>query len=675
MVDSRLERFFDKDHPAGFDARFDDVSAWRRRAASLRSQARVALGLHPMPGRVPLRAVVHGRIEREGYTVEKVFITSLPGHYVCGNLYRPSPTRAGPCPGVLSPHGHWPGGRFMWRSDEEIDKEIAAGRERSRDAARSPLQARCVALARAGCVVFHYDMVGFGDSTRLKHTEGFTSVDDVLHLRSFMGLQTFNSIRSMDFLSSLPDVDPQRIAVTGASSGATQCIALLAVDERPIATCPVVMVSMNMQGGCVCENAPLYRVGTNNVELACLAAPRPQEVVAADDWTRDFETRGLPEMRRVYALLDAATAINGKHLPHPHNYNVHSRERMYAFMNRVLQLGKDDDLWERPFEPLTPEQLSVFDSDHPRPSDEADAAAIADWWTRDAQSQLQRSRANADDYRLLLREALSAMLVDQLPESDGELETIGAALLPELRAGISWEGLLSRHGAGEAVPIRLELPSDWQGAVVLFSHDHATRLLCDGALARLLSAGVGVLAMDLLGAGEFVPAVSTRARVLSASAPTATAVPAAASSDGRYLGFTLGYNRAIIAERAHDVLSGIALLRSLRGARTVRLLSHGLAGPSALLASAVAGDAVAGAAIELGGFDFQQVRNADDPRLLPGGLKYGGLAGFASLCVGPTLVAGLSGQSNLAALRARDGVVVQHDSARLDDLIDFLLRN
>lgn len=671
MLDIRLTRCFDKDHPAVFDAHFADATAWRRRAAAVRNQARVALGLHPMPGRVPLQPVIHGRIERDGFSVEKVFFRSLPGHYVCGNLYRPIHARAAGrgrrCPAVLSPHGHWRAGRFMWRSDEEVEKELSLGAERARDAARSPLQARCVTLARLGCVVFHYDMAGFGDSSRLRHAEGFTSVTDALHLRSFMGLQTFNSIRALDFLASLPDVDASRIAVTGASSGATQCIALLAVDERPLATCPVVMVGMNMQGGCVCENAPLYRALTNNVELACLAAPRPQEVVAADDWTSDFETRGLPELRRVYALLGAADAIDGKHLPFPHNYNVHSRERMYAFMNRVLRLGHVGDAWERPFEPMTRDELTVFDAAHPRPDDEADAAAIAAWWTGDAQSQIERLRLDADAYRALLRDALSAMLVDELPLSADAVETWGAAPLPDPRAGATWSGVLSRRGAGERVPVRLELPENWNGEIVIFPDKNAaTKQAMGKPLSTLLDRGVGLLAIDLFRAGDRVPD-----RPAGGARLPATSKPA----DRKYLGFTLGYNRAVIAERAHDVLTAIALMRARRRVRSLRLLAGHEAGPSTLLAAALAGDALSGLAIDLGGFDFQYVVSDDDPRLLPGGLKYGGLTGFASLCSGPALIAGLPERSDLAVLRVREGVVVQHDAASLEVLIDFLLGN
>ena len=76
------------------------------RRDALRKQVLVAIGLWPMPARTPLAPVIHGRIERDGYTVEKVFFASMPGHYVTGNLYRPV-GREGKRPAVLSPHGHW----------------------------------------------------------------------------------------------------------------------------------------------------------------------------------------------------------------------------------------------------------------------------------------------------------------------------------------------------------------------------------------------------------------------------------------------------------------------------------------------------------------------------------------------------------------------------------------
>src|SRR5439155_13924126 len=189
----------------------------------------------------------------------------------------------------------------------------------------------------------------------------------------------------------------------------------LSDKDRVAAAFPMVMVSMNMQGGCVCENAPLLRIGTNNVELASLFAPKPQGAAAAQDWTHDFETRGLPEMKTIYGLYGAADQVEGKFLPFPHNYNLHSRELMYDFLNRALKLGLPSPVKEKPFEPIPPEQLSVYDATHPLPPDATDAAGVRRWMTKVSDEQIDSLDEKS------LRVALEAMVVDSSP-SPAEIE-------------------------------------------------------------------------------------------------------------------------------------------------------------------------------------------------------------------------------------------------------------
>src|SRR5688500_16475024 len=401
----------DLDHPHGFDpSAYPDRAAWEKRREFLRHQALVAQGLWPLPEKTPLRAVVHGKIERDGYTIEKVFFASLPGHYVSGNLYRPT-GRSGKRPVVLMPHGHWPEGRLMWRSDADAKKEIDSGAETMIEAARSPLQANCAAVARMGCIVFHYDAVGSADSNKIAHREGFNDAEATLRLQSFMGLQTWNSIRALDFVLSLPNADESRVAITGSSGGGTQTTALAAVDPRVTVAFPMVMVSMNMQGGCICENAPLYRVHTNNVELACLFAPKPHGAASAKDWTHDFLKRGLPEMKSIWRLYDAEANVEGEHVDFGHNHNLHSRLLQYRFLNKHLKLGQAEPIEEKPFEPVPPEQLSVFDAEHPKPADFADAAALRKRMTTTSDEQL--AKLSDDAYVKTVRPALRAMVVDE----------------------------------------------------------------------------------------------------------------------------------------------------------------------------------------------------------------------------------------------------------------------
>src|SRR5262245_56954005 len=165
--------------------------AWEARRTELRQQLLVALGLWPMPEKTPLNPTIHGKIDRDDYTVEKVFFASGPGHYVSGNLYRPK-GKSGKLPAVLSPHGHWANGRFYDAGEAAAKKQIDSGAEQTGEGARYPLQARCATLARMGCVVFHYDMVGNADSKAIGHAAGFADPEGELRLQNAMGLQAWN---------------------------------------------------------------------------------------------------------------------------------------------------------------------------------------------------------------------------------------------------------------------------------------------------------------------------------------------------------------------------------------------------------------------------------------------------------------------------------------------------
>jgi len=169
---------------------------------------------------------------------------------VTGNLY--TPAGRGPFPAVLLPHGHWTYGRL---ENTEV----------------SSIPGSAISLARQGFVAFTYDMVGYDDSRQLTHAFGGRR-ESVWGL-SLAGLQLWNGIRSLDFVQSRPEVDPARIGAAGASGGGTQTFLLAAVDERVKVAVPVNMISLHMQGGCLCENPPGLRLDTSNVELAATIAP------------------------------------------------------------------------------------------------------------------------------------------------------------------------------------------------------------------------------------------------------------------------------------------------------------------------------------------------------------------------------------------------------------------
>lgn len=660
LQDARFVQPHDKDHPWDFKQAYSDRAAWEKRAEFLRHQVMVSQGLWPMPAKTPLGAVIHGRIERDAYTIEKVFFASMPGHYVSGNLYRPI-GKTGKLAAVLCPYGHWPDGRFVWKNDAAVKKEIDSGAEIDPIAAKTPLQANCAMLARMGCVVFQYDLVGYCDSTKIPHREGFLDAEAILRAQSFMGLQTWNSIRAMDFVLSLPDVDPERIAVTGSSSGASQAIALNAVDTRAAVAFPMVMVSMNMQGGCVCENAPLYRVMTNNVELASLFAPKPQGMAAANDWTIDFMTRGLPEMKSIWGLYAAQDQVAGQHFNFPHNHNLPSREMQYSFLNRQLRLGWPEPVKEKPFEPVPPKELSVYDDAHARPADEADAKTLRDQMTR-ASDQALAAMPAAERARVV-RIALGAMLVDQMPGAN-DVESIGGDFKPLSKAGTKIT-FISRKGAGERVPCKMIYPANWNGSIVIWANPSGCSGLSmdDESIRKLTDRGSAVMAIDWFMSDGFRPLPKTVASATTKANPNPP-----------YAAYTIGYDRSIIAQRVHDLLTAIAVAGSINGGGPVRLIGIKEAGPVALLARAIADDAVTRAVIDLNEFDFDQIKSDNDPMLLPGALKYGGIFGFVPLChSGQTLLCNAPASAGADRGARTEGVTIEHGSRDAGSMVRWMM--
>src|SRR6187402_3533726 len=319
--------------------RFTSLESWKPRATYLREHILSSAGLMPMPARTPLNAVVFGEIRHADYVVEKVYFESLPGFFVTGNLYRP--IGAGPFPAVLSAHGHWTNGRLEHTA-------INSG------------PGRAIGLARQGFVVFTHDMIGYDDSRQLTHT--FGGLRENLWGLSLGGLQLWNSMRALDFLETLPYVRRGGFGMTGESGGGTQTFLLAAVDDRVSVAVPVNMISLTMQGGCLCENMPGLRLDTNNVEIAAAIAPRPLLMVSATgDWTNETLENEFPAMRSAYALFDAAPRVHAVRMNAEHNYNKDSREAMYAWMARWLQKAPADvKIAERSFtvEPL--QDLLVF---------------------------------------------------------------------------------------------------------------------------------------------------------------------------------------------------------------------------------------------------------------------------------------------------------------------------
>lgn len=617
---------------------------WKQRAEAVRRQVLVSCGLWPMPARPPVTAHIHGKVERDDYTVEKVSFESHPGLYVTGSLYRPA-TANGKRPAVLCPHGHWASGRFHDHGEAQTKVQLKKGAEKFPVGGRHPLQARSVHLARMGCVVFLYDMLGYADNQMLSYELihrfakqrpelsqpdrwGMFSAQSELWLLNALGLQTWNSIRALDWIETLPDVDASRIAVTGASGGGTQTFLLGAVDPRPAAFFPAVMVSTSMQGGCTCENASYLRVGTGNIEFAAMLAPRTVGLSAADDWTKELETKGLPELKQHFEMLGIPDRLSGQYLPFEHNFNHPSRALMYGVFQKALGL-EQAPLEERDYQPLTREEASVWTADHPAPAagDEAELKVLRGFvaeFERQLRELTPQNAASLKTYReqigggwqvLLGRDLESAG--ESKSEKRGEVERDGYE---------EFVGVINNATHREQVPFVAFMPELWNDQLVIWLTDTGKAGLFDAAgqpvpaIAKLVAAGFCVAGIDLLHQGELhvgeAPLTETR-RV---------------NNPREFLGFTVGYNHPLFAQRTHDVLTMIAAAKvNNHLPEKIHLVGEGAAALIAAAAAVQSGDSVQKVAVVTGGQRFGTITDIRDPLLLPGALRYGDVPGLLAL--------------------------------------------
>ena len=195
------------------------------------------------------------------------------------------------------------------------------------------------------------------------------------------------------------------------------------------------MVSTAMQGGCTCENASCLRVGTGNVEIAGLFAPKPLGLTAADDWTKEMETKGFPQLQQLYQMLDASgNVMLMAALQFGHNYNLVSRMAMYDWFNKHLQLGVAEPTAERDYQRLTRDEMTVWDDSHPKPEGGPEfERKLLRWWKEDADRQwaelVPKDADSLARFRTKVGQALAVVVASR--PSDGQ-----AGLHPKLRRGM-----------------------------------------------------------------------------------------------------------------------------------------------------------------------------------------------------------------------------------------------
>lgn len=291
---------------------YNDATTWEKRKAELRSCMWEALQLSPLPAKPKSKPIVSNKRTFDGYTVENVALEVLPGLYVSGSLYQPINPK-GKIPVILNPNGHFADGRY-----------------------REDSQYRCAMQARMGAMAFSYDLFAWGESLLQFKTED--------HRRALaQTIQFLNSERILDWMLSFKYADSKRVAITGGSGGGSQTMLVTALDDRITLSIPVVMMSSYHSGGCPCESGMgvhLCGGGTNNVEIAAMAAPRPQLVVSdGKDWTQQVPNVEFPFVKRIYGFYNKPDLVQNVHLAaEGHDYGISKRLPMYMFLAKYFNL-------------------------------------------------------------------------------------------------------------------------------------------------------------------------------------------------------------------------------------------------------------------------------------------------------------------------------------------------
>ncbi len=440
-----------------------------RRREELRFNLRMAAGLYPWPEKTPLNPRYEDVGDYDGYSVKKVMFESSPGMWSTGNLYLPRPMKA-KAPAILNVIGHWEEQRLTREDTADYPQQIAN-------------------FARMGFICLVTDMIGKVDSRQLSHEYG--GGEKELWLSNGFGVQLWNNIRALDLLCSMPEVDADNIGMTGASGGGSQTLFLSLLDERIKAAAPINMISLIMQGGCMCENAAGLRRDTDNTEMCAMLAPRALFLAGSTgDWTKYLETAELPGVLEAYRQYGAEDMVEHFYQDAPHQYNEKTRHRVYSFFARHL-MGCDPNWVEQPIEVEDLAALTWFNGNGHAPGFDSDDEYFA--WKK-AERTAALATLSDDEKRKMLG------WVTGIHADSGKRIRISTEKAGDIRI----EKSVISGEKGEKLPFVQLIPDAWDGKRVCLILGEGGKTVLDRAdVKKMLADGVMVVSGDVFLTGEF----------------------------------------------------------------------------------------------------------------------------------------------------------------------------
>lgn len=452
MIQAHLAREADRLDGAFLEG-VGSADDWTRLRPRWRDEYLYMLGLDPRPERTPLNATVTGTLDGPGYRVENLHYQSVPGLYVTANLYRPAEVEEGErLPAVLYVCGHSGMGR---------------------DGNKTAYQSHGIWFARHGYVCLVVDSLQLGEIAGVHHGT-YREGRWWWHSRGYTpaGVESWNGVRGLDYLASRPDVDADRLAVTGISGGGAATFWVAAADDRVKVAVPVSgMADLHsyvnnrvINGHCDC----MFLYNTFRwpwTRIAGLIAPRPMLFVNSDAdsiFPMDANERVIARLERLYGLFGAGDRVDAVVSVGGHAYRRDIREAAYRFLGAHLkgdprpvadsEVDVASESGRQPSYPIDPARLRVFPTDDDLPADRKNGSIDREFVPMAEVGLPEEGRFDAWRDRLLaeLRRVTFRALPERVePASPIPSPAGGAGAWLETEPGIA---VPLRHVAGPEAP-------------------------------------------------------------------------------------------------------------------------------------------------------------------------------------------------------------------------------
>ena len=503
-IENSLYKYFCSVAFEQLESRKTDISKlktktdWLERQSIVRKKLSEIMG--PFPEKTPLNILITGIIQRDGYRIEKLIYESLPGYYVTSALFIPENLK-GRAPAILNPIGH---------STMSFRRDV--------------YQHTIINLVQKGFIVFAYDPIGQGERLQYYDNESGKSRFPSNHEHSYPGAQCFISgyspakyfiwdgIRGIDVLLSRPEVDPDRIGITGISGGGTSTTFISVFDDRILAAAPECFITnynyLFKSEGPQDSEQNLFGLiynGLDHPDFIELRAPKPTLIMST---TRDFFSiqgarETFQEAGKAFAALGAEGNLQMTEDDYGHGFTRKNREAMYAFFQK--HLNNPGDASDHEVEVIPVEELWITETGQLATSLKGETIYSLNKKIVEKQvSVLESKRTNINEHLSGIQNAAAGISGFSFPEKFDHEIFSGRYVNAEYKL----EKYLIQGSGEYMIPLALFIPiTNNKKEVILLLHEKGKNYAVnsDSLAKQLLANGYTILLGDLPDIGEMGP--------------------------------------------------------------------------------------------------------------------------------------------------------------------------